>query len=72
MRRKGLGRVLSVFGLRPVLCLTCGRKSYMLLSERDRSSSSRERAADSQHSDEKQADSRLTPIDRGDRSRRVA
>lgn len=26
---------LSAFGLRPVRCLTCGKKSYMRLAEKD-------------------------------------
>jgi hypothetical protein len=36
LRRKGpLGYALSLLGLRPVRCLTCGRKSYIRLAAKD-------------------------------------
>jgi len=63
MRRKGLARVLSLFGLRPVLCLTCGKKSYRRLAEMDRHSDARERP---------QASIKVTPISGDKRPRRVA
>jgi len=65
MRRKGLGRILSLFGLRPVICLTCGKKSYMLLAEKDRFSTSRERVR-------VEPVPHVTPVRRTDRSRHAA
>jgi hypothetical protein len=35
LRRRGIDRLFSIIGLRPVRCLTCGRKSYMRLNEKD-------------------------------------
>jgi hypothetical protein len=35
LRRKGLDRFFSAFGLRPVRCLTCGRKSYIRIADKD-------------------------------------
>ena len=35
LRRKGIDRVFSLFGLRPVRCLTCLRKSYMRIADKD-------------------------------------
>jgi len=64
MRRKGLARVLSFFGLRPVLCLTCGKKSYRRLAEMDRFSDTRERPQPSS--------AKVTPISGEKGPRRVA
>jgi hypothetical protein len=65
IRRKGLARILSIFGLRPVICLTCGKKSYMMLAEKDRSSSIRERVR-------VEPVPHVTPVRRGDHSRNAA
>ena len=35
LRRKGMDRIFSFFGLRPVRCLTYLRKSYMRIEEKD-------------------------------------
>lgn len=35
LRRRGIDRVFSLFGLRPVRCMTCLRKSYMRIAEKD-------------------------------------
>jgi hypothetical protein len=64
MRRKGLARLLSLFGLRPVLCLTCGKKSYLRLAEKDHFTDTRERPRSSSF--------KVTPISGDDRPRRAA
>jgi hypothetical protein len=36
LRRSGIDFLFSIFGLRPVRCLTCGSKSFLRLAEKDR------------------------------------
>ena len=47
LRRKGvIDRVMSIFSLRPVRCLTCGSKSYKRLRDKDLLPSERSKTPD--------------------------
>lgn len=42
-RRKGLDWLFSAIGLRPVICLTCGKKSHIHLNAKDLTPATRTR-----------------------------